>query len=91
MNPYIHIPYLLLRNVNVCDGPPGRRIRRVVIVEAVALHGVGHAHGHHLAFVEAGVAGRLGVELFLHAPVEVPYALNLKNTENIICYSLNIL
>ena len=79
MNPYIHIPHLFLRNVNVCDGPPGRRIRRGI--EAVALHGVGHAHGHHLAFVEAGVAGRLGVELFLHAPVEVPYALNLKKMQ----------
>ena len=73
-------PHLLLRNVNVGDGSAGRRIR--LVVEAFALHGVGHAHGDHLALVEAGVAGRLGVEAVLHAPVEVPYALDCKMTEN---------
>ena len=72
-------PHLLLRNVNVGDGSPGRRVR--LVVEAFALHGVGHAHGDHLALVEAGVAGRLGVEPLLHAPVEVPYALYCKNTD----------
>ena len=63
-------------NVNVSDGPPGRGIGLVVSIEAVALHGVGHSHGDHLALVEAGVARRVGVKTLLHAAVEVPYALD---------------
>ena len=67
--------HLLLRNVNVCDGP----LRRApAAAQALALHGVRHAHGNHLALVEARVAGRLGVELVLHAPVEPPDALDCK-------------
>ena len=72
-------PHLLLRNVNVGDGSPGRRVR--LVVEAFALHGVGHAHGDHLALVPAGVARRLGVEPLLDAASEVPYAIDWKDNE----------
>ena len=59
---------------------PCRRAR-VVAAEALALHGVGHAHGDHLALVPAGVARRLGVGPLLDAASEVPYAIDWKDNE----------
>ena len=56
-------------------------------MKALALHGVGHAHSDHLALVPAGVARCLGVEPLLHAAVEVPYALDWKDTK----FSYNIM
>ena len=62
------------------QGLEGRRRRgsAAAAAEALALLRVRHPHDDRRALVPARVAGRLRVELVLHAPVEVPDALDCK-------------